>query len=87
LALLTFTKGFIQEFLDITYSFFDITRSNSIWIQNFMQQVIFDVLKYTITMVLVLIFSDTSVLFCIKADSSDFTTREVFSQVFKEDDK
>ena len=52
-----------------------------------MQQVIFDALKYTITMVLVLIFSDTSVLFCIKADSSDFTTREVFSQVSKEDDK
>jgi len=52
-----------------------------------MQQVIFDALKYTITMVLVLIFSDTSVLFYIKADSSDFTTREVFSQVSKEDDK
>jgi len=52
-----------------------------------MQQVIFDALKYTITMVLVLIFSDTSVLFCIKADSLDFTTREVFSQVSKEDDK
>jgi len=45
------------------------------------------VLKYTITVVSVLTFPDTSVLFCIEAESFDFVTEALLLQALKEDDK
>jgi len=43
--------------------------------------------KTAITSALVLIFLNTSIIFQIKADSSDFATRAVLSQKFKTDSK
>jgi len=36
-----------------------------------------DVLKTTITSALILVFPDTTILFCIKADSLDYVTEVV----------
>jgi len=44
-------------------------------------------LKDAITVVSVLTFPDTSVLFCIEADSSDFVIRAMLLQALKEDGK
>jgi len=82
-AFLSFTNfywRFICRFLDIAYSFFDLTGSNSIWIYTVSQQDAFNLLKVAITFVPILTFSDISISFQIKTDSSDFATRTILSQ-------
>ena len=63
-----------------------MTGSNSTCTWDLIQKLAFNVLKETIT-VLVLISLDTSTIFYIKADSLDFMTGVVLSKVFKEDSK
>ena len=41
------------------------------------QQVVFDTQKTTVTSIFTLIFPDTTILFCIQADSLDYVTEAV----------
>jgi len=57
------------------------------WVWNDSQQRAFNELKNCITSSPVLQFADDSLLFHVKADSSDFVTGAVLSQQSLEDDK
>ena len=51
------------------------------------QQTAFNTLKTAITSISILAFPDTATPFCIKADSSNYTTGVVFFQKSKTDSK
>ena len=62
-------------------------KNNTILVWVLGQQKTFEILKIVITSISVLAFPDTKALFCIKADSLDFSTGVVLSKLSKKDSK
>ena len=66
---------------------FDLTQNDAKWCWEGAEQSAFDRLKQSVTATLVLISPDSTRPFHIEADSSDFVTGAVLSQVSAEDEK
>ena len=78
---------FIQDFSIIARSLFDLTRSDKTWNWDTKEQEAFERLKIAVTTALVLASPQDLEPFCIKADSSDFASRAVFSQRLPREEK
>jgi len=89
-AFLGFTNfycWFIHNFSALVHPLFDLTKSNMPWSWNNKEHRAFEVLKAAVTSALVLMPSQDSELFYIKANSLDFTTGAVLSQWLPGDEK
>jgi hypothetical protein len=87
LGFTNFYRCFIKDFSEHTWLLFDLTKNDVKWHWGTDEQSAFNKLKQNVTMALVLISPDSTKSFHIEADSSDFTTRVVLSQVSPEDGK
>jgi hypothetical protein len=87
LGFTNFYRRFIKDFSDHARPLFDLTRNDSKWHWEANEQSAFDGLKRSVTSAPVLISPDPTKPFRIEADSSDFATGAVLSQVSTEDDK
>jgi len=87
LGFTNFYQQFIKDFSKHAHPLFDFTWNDSKWHWGTDKQSAFDKLKRNVTSALVLILLDLTKPFHIKADSSDFTTRAVLSQISSEDEK
>ena len=87
LGFTNFYRRFIKDFSEHARPLFDLTRNDSKWRWEADEQSAFDKLKRNVTSAPVLISPDTTKPFRIEADSSDFATGAVLSQVSSEDDK
>jgi len=82
-----FYQWFILDFSEHTRPLFDLTRNDSSWRWGEAERTAFTRLKGSVTSALVLISPDPTKPFRIEADSSDFATGAVLSQVSSEDEK
>ena len=82
-----FYQQFICRFPTIAYFIFNLTYNNNTWTQTIDQKTVFNALNTTVTFVSILAFLDTTTLFHIKADSSDYITKAVLSKKSKINDK
>jgi len=80
IGFVNFYRRFIQDFSTITRPLFDFTHFNKAWNWDTKEQEAFKCLKMVVTTAPVLISPQGSELFCIEADSSDFTSRAILSQ-------
>jgi hypothetical protein len=87
LGFTNFYQWFIKDFSDHACPLFNLTRNDSKWHWGMLKQSAFDKLKQTVTAAPILISPDSTRPFRIKADSSDFATGAVLSQISVEDDK
>jgi len=87
LGFTNFYRQFIQDFLEHTRPLFNLTRNDSGWRWGEAERTAFARLKESVTSVPVLISPDLTKPFHIEADSSDFATGAVLSQVSSEDEK
>ena len=87
LGFTNFYRRFIKDFSEHARPLFDLTRNDSKWHWEAAEQSAFDKLKRNVTSAPVLISPDTTKPFRIEADSSDFATGAVLSQISSEDDK
>ena len=87
LSFTNFYRGFIKNFSNHARPLFDLTQNDSKWRWEAAEQSAFDGLKGSITAAPVLISPDSTRPFRIEADSSDFATGAVLSQVSMEDGK
>jgi len=87
LGFANFYCRFIVGFSHHAQPLFDLMKKDVPWAWNNNQQKAFDKLKNCITSSPVLQFTDDSLPFHVKADSSDFVTGAVLSQQSPEDDK
>jgi hypothetical protein len=78
---------FIKDFSEHARPLFDLTKHDAKWHWSTDEQAAFDKLKWNVTSAPILISPDSMCPFCIEADSSDFATGAVLSQVSPEDDK
>jgi len=78
---------FIQDFSTIARPLFDLTRSDQAWNWDAKEQEAFKGLKMVVTTALVLVSPQDLEPFRIEADSSDFTSRAVFSQQLPGEEK
>jgi len=87
IGFVNFYRCFIWDFSTIARPLFNLTCSNKAWNWNAKEQEAFECLKMAVTTTLVLVLPQDSVLFCIEADSSDFTSGAVLSQQLPEEEK
>jgi len=87
IGFINFYCRFIQDFLTIARPLFNLTRSNKTWNWDTKEQEAFECLKIAVTTALVLVSSQDSELFCIKADCSDFASGAVLSQQLPGEEK
>ena len=87
LGFTNFYRRFIEGFSEHAHPLFDLTRNDSRWRWEAAEHSAFENLKRSVTAAPVLISPDTSRPFRIEADSSDFATGAVLSQVSAEDEK
>jgi len=78
---------FIQDFSTIARPLFDLTHSDQAWNWDAKEQEAFKGLKMVVTTALVLVSPQDLEPFRIEADSSDFTSRAVFSQQLPGEEK
>jgi len=79
IGFVNFYCRFIQDFSTIARPLLDLTHSNKTWNWDTKEQKAFERLKMAVTTAPVLASPQDSEPFCIEADSSDFTSRAVFS--------
>ena len=82
-----FYRRFIKDFSEHACPLFDLTQNDCTWRWKASEQFVFDKLKESVTSVPVLISPDLTKPFHIEADSSNFATGTVLSQVSTEDEK
>ena len=82
-----FYRLFIRDFLEHARLLFDLTRNDSSWRWGEAECTAFAWLKGSVTSTPVLISPDLTKSFRIEADSSDFATDVVLSQISSEDEK
>jgi len=87
LGFTNFYRKFIKDFSEHTRPLFDLTRNDARWRWEGAEQSAFDRLKQSVTAAPVLISPDSTRPFRIEADSSDFATGAILSQVSAEDEK
>ncbi len=87
LGFTNFYRRFIQGFSKHARPLFDLTQKDAKWSWSAAEQAAFDGLKESVTSAPVLISPDSTKPFRIKADSSDFTTGAVLSQISADDGK
>src|SRR6204780_2334157 len=87
LGFVNFYCRFIQNFSEHACSLFDLTRNDTKWEWELKKQLAFDKLKESVTSTPILSSPDSTRLFCIEADSSDFATGAVLSQISPVDEK
>ena len=80
IGFVNFYRRFIQDFSTIARPLFNLTHFNKAWNWDTKEQEAFKCLKMVVTTAPVLISPQGSELFCIEADSSDFTSRAILSQ-------
>ena len=81
LGFTNFYRRFIKDFSDHTCPLFDLTWNDCRWHWDVPEQSAFDKLKQSVTAAPVLISPDPTWPFRVEADSSDFATGAVLSQV------
>jgi hypothetical protein len=81
-----FYRRFIRGFADITRPLHDLTKKDTPWTWTTKEQTAFEDLKKAVTTAPVLAFPNDSAAYRVEADSSDFATGGVLSQV-QEDGK
>lgn len=84
LGFTNFYRWFIRDFSALSWPLFDLTKADTKWHWHRPEQQAFDNLKTAITETPVLTSPDESAPFWLEADSSDFATGAVLSQL-KED--
>ena len=87
LGFTNFYRWFIQDFSEHACPLFNLTRNNSSWHWEEAERTAFTWLKGSVTSALVLISPNLTKPFHIEANSSDFATGVVLSQVSSEDEK
>jgi len=87
LGFTNFYRPFIKDFSEHAHPLFDLTWNDCAWRWKASKQSAFDKLKGSVTSAPVLISPDSTKPFHIEADSSDFATGAVLSQVSTEDEK
>jgi len=87
LGFTNFYRRFIQDFSRHARPLFDLTKNDAKWHWGTDKQSAFDDLKRSVTTAPVLISPDPTKPFHIEADSSDFATGAVLSQVTPTDEK
>jgi len=87
LGFTNFYRRFIKDFSEHARPLFDLTRNDTKWHWGTNEQSAFDRLKRNVTSAPVLISPDSTKPFRIEADSSDFATGAVLSQISPEDEK
>jgi len=87
LGFTNFYRRFIRDFSEHARLLFNLTRNDSGWRWGEAECTAFARLKGSVTSAPVLISPNPTKPFCIKADSSDFATGAVLSQVSSEDEK
>src|SRR6266581_8984979 len=81
LGFTNFYHRFIKDFSEHARPLFDLTRNDCKWSWGADKQSAFDKLKRNVTTAPVLISLDSTKPFCIEANSSDFATDAILSQV------
>jgi hypothetical protein len=76
-----FYRRFIKDFADIARPLHDLTRKDAPWSWTEKEKQAFDMLKRSITSSPVLIFPDDHKPYKVEADSSDYATGAVLSQI------
>jgi hypothetical protein len=87
LGFTNFYRRFIQDFSEHARPLFDLTKNDAKWHWGRAEQSAFNRLKWNVTSALVLISPDPTKPFRIEADSSDFATSAVLSQISLADEK
>ena len=87
LGFTNFYRQFIRDFSDHAQPLFDLTRNNVQFHWGTAEQSVFDGLKQSVTSAPILVSPNNALPFRIEADSSDFVTGAVLSQLSVEDDK
>jgi hypothetical protein len=87
LGFTNFYRHFIKDFSKHALLLFDLTKNDMKWHWGMDEQLAFNRLKQNVTMAPVIISPNSTKPFHIEADSSDFVTRAVLSQVSPEDGK
>jgi len=87
LGFTNFYRRFIRDFSEHACPLFDLTRNDSGWHWGEAERTAFARLKGSVTSAPVLISPDLTKPFRIEADSSDFATGAVLSQISSEDKK
>ena len=79
LGLANFYRRFIKDYMKVARPLHDLTKKENPFHWEESQQVAFDTLKLHFTMVSILTFPDIDCVFCLKSDTSDYTTGAVLS--------
>jgi len=87
LGFTNFYRRFIKDFLEHAHPLFDLSQNDAGWRWREAEHSAFNRLKQSVTAAPVLISPNSTRPFCIEADSSNFMTGAVLSQVSAEDDK
>jgi len=87
IGFVNFYRCFIWDFSTIARPLFDLTHSDKTWSWDTKEREAFECLKMAVTTALVLILPQDSEPFRIEANSSDFTSRAVFSQQLPGEEK
>jgi RNase H-like domain found in reverse transcriptase/Reverse transcriptase (RNA-dependent DNA polymerase) len=87
LGFTNFYRQFIKDFSHHARPLFDLTKNDVKWHWTPKEQSAFDSLKSAVTSTPILASPDNSCHFCISADSSDFATGAVLSQLSAESGK
>src|ERR1700689_983646 len=87
LGFVNFYHRFIQDFSEHACPLFDLTWNDTKWEWELNQQLAFDKLKQSVTSTSILSSPDSTHPFHIKADSSNFATGAVLSQISPLDEK
>jgi len=87
IGFVNFYCRFIRDFSTIARPLFDLTCSDQAWNWDAKEQEAFKGFKMAVTTALVLVSPQDSEPFCIKADSSDFTSGAVLSQRLPREEK
>jgi hypothetical protein len=85
LGFTNFYQCFIKDFSEHARLLFDLTKNDVKWHWGTDEQSVFDRLKQNVTTAPVITSPDSTQPLCIEADSSNFATRAVLSQVSPED--
>ncbi len=87
LGFTNFYRRFIKDFSEHARPLFDLIQNDSRWHWDTVEQSAFERLKQSVTAAPILISPDSTKPFWIEADSSDFATGAVLSQMSAEDKK
>jgi len=87
IGFVNFYRRFIWDFSTIARPLFNLTRSDKAWSWDTKEREAFECLKMAVTTAPVLVSSQDSEPFHIKADSSDFASGAVFSQQLPREEK